>query len=237
MSRRPTTALTAALSALVLALATLVLGSAPAHAHTVTSEPPGDVRVVNLQPTSFTVDWDEPDGADYYIVSVSPLWAGTRMSHGDPVTYTGLVWDTKYTITVTAFYNEFKDERSRAQADPITVRTPVPEDFTAPNAPTNLRIERDSHGNPAFLLFDPSTEGVGELWYDLHLDTSQVEGLESLSGIWDTTNTERFDLSFVPITANLWNEGDRVQLYITARDKKRNQSPPSEALELTCCPF
>lgn len=237
MSRRPTAPLSAVFSALVLALATLVLGSAPASAGEVTSEPPRNVRVVNLQPMSFTVDWDEPDGADYYHVSVSPLWAGTRMSHGEPVTYTGLVWDTEYTITVTAFYTEFKDERSRAQADPITVRTPVPEDFTPPNAPTNLRIERDTHGRPAFLLFDPSTEGVGELWYELHLDASQVEGLEWLSGVWDTTNTQRFDLSFVPINAQIWNEGDTVRLYITARDKKRNQSPPSEALELTCCPF
>lgn len=236
MSRRPARALSAVLSASALTLATLVLGAAPANAE-VASLPPGNVRVVDLQPMSFTVDWDEPEGADYYIVSVYPLYQGTRMSHGDPVTFTNLVWDTEYTITVTAFYQEFKDERSRAQADPITVRTPMPENFTGPNAPTNLRIERDSYGRPAFLLFDPSTEGFGELWYDLHLDASQVEGLEWLSGVWDSTNTQRFDLSFVPITAELWSEGDTVQLYITARDKKKNQSPPSEALVLTCCPF
>jgi len=236
MSRRPAARLSAFLSSLVHTAATLVLASAPASAGGVPSEPPRNVRVVDLQPTSFTVAWDEPLGADYYIVSVSPR-GGTRGSLGDPVTYTGLLWDTEYSITVTAFYTEFKDERSRAEADPITVRTPMPEDFKTPNAPTNLRIERDARGNPLFLLFDPSTEGFGELWYDLHLDASQVEGLEWLSGIWDSTSTQRFDLSFVPITAQLWNEGDTVQLSIIARDRKGNQSPPSEALELTCCPF
>jgi len=237
MSRRPAARLSAFLSTLVLALATLVLASAPASAGGVTSEPPRNVRVVDLQPTSFTVVWDQPPGADSYLVSVSPPRGGTRGSLGDPVTYTGLIWDTEYSITVTAFYQEFKDERSRAQSDPITVRTPMLEDFKTPNAPTNLRIERDERGNPLFLLFDPSTEGFGELWYDLHLDASQVEGLEWLSGVWDSTSGQRFDLSFVPITAQLWKEGDTVQLYITARDFKRNESPPSEALELTCCPF
>lgn len=241
MNRHPAATVTATVSGLVLALATLVLGAAPAAAGAArTSDPPTNLRVADLGPTSLAVAWDMPDGADYSIVRVSRTGYGlqqSELSHGESASFTGLLWDTEYSVTVTAYYTKFKDERFSAASDPLTVRTPAPDDFEVPNAATNLRIERDSSGNPEFLLFDASTEGFGDLWYDLHLNTSEVPGMEDLSGVWASTNEQRFDLSFVPITAEIWQPGDTVRVFITATDGKGNVSAPSEALELTCCPF
>jgi hypothetical protein len=237
MSRPLASRVAAAATSLVVASTLVILDAGPVAAATGDApEPPDNLRVEVLEPEHITLTWDPVAGATEYKVAVIPLEPAkgyARTETGDPVVaLDGLVWDVPYKVTVrafvpTAYPNSYTDIAT------ITATTPLPEGYTLPGAPTNLRVERDPRGELALVRWDAG-ESTGPLRYQIHLESADVP---ELTGQWGLTTGLSFDANALPITGGLLAPGQSVSMWVTATDQIYQQSPPSEAITFTCCPL
>jgi hypothetical protein len=191
-------------------------------------DPPANLRVVDLQPEQFTVAWDPVPGAAEYVVQLSG-----RDPRGNGIGLTATfdaVWESTYQVSVRARVQH----TYTAWSEPLTVTTPMPADFELPSAPLNLRVERD-RGEITLIRWDRPAHGYSALAYYLYFETPKEP--EDLSGLWAITGELTADPSVNPIGAHIYEPGQSMSLWVVARDRKGNTSPPSAPLVLTCCPF
>jgi hypothetical protein len=226
-----------AAAAALLLVGAAVAQAGPASAQPAVPGPPANLRVTNLQPEQFTVAWDPVPGAiEYQVRALGSAFAPWDTTQELTSTWFAL-WDTSYQVTVRAFvaidhepwtvYTEF--------SAPLTVTTPMPPDFELPSAPRNLRVERNNQGQITLIRWDPPVAGYGQLRYNLYFETPAEP--EDLSGIWPANGDGTADPSQNPLGAELYGPGQVITIRVTAVDRKNNESPPSEPLVLTCCPF
>lgn len=213
-------------ASLALTMASVALSTPPATAGTgAPPAPPANLRVTDLHPTGFTLAWDPVRGAIGYEV-----W-GYRVSRltttGLTATYDRLLFDTSYTVFVTATVPGYFGLTSK-----ITVTTPLPDGYQPPSAPTNLRIERNALGELERFRWDASTGGYGTLTYLFHVEIPPFLS----AGVWIRTTGLTADAIALPLCDGCeYIPNQTVIVWVTATDR-RYTSPPSERIELTCCP-
>lgn len=237
MNRRLRSKITAIATSLTVVSALVLLDTGPAVATTDgPPEPPANLRVEGLEPEEITLAWDPVAGAAEYKVAVVPLepFNGYARTDTDDLTVTldDLTWDVPYKVTVRAFvpdaYPNWYSETST-----VVATTPLPEGYFSPSAPSNVRIDRDSQGNPTLIRWD-AADGFGPLTYTVHLESPQQP---DLTGMFGRTSGLSFDSQITPLAGGLLQPGESVSIWVTATDQIRNQSAPSQRLTLTCCPL
>jgi Fibronectin type III domain len=197
--------------------------------------PPTNLRVEGLTPEEMTLTWDPVAGAAEYKVAVIPLEPAdgyARTDTDDPTVHLDdLTWDVPYKVTVRAFvpaaYPNWYSETST-----IVAKTPLPEGYFAPSAPTDLRITRDSQGRLDQIRWD-AADGFGPLTYFLHMESADQP---DLTGMFGHTTGLSFDLDMTPLVGGWLQSGESVSIWITAVDQIRNQAA-SQRITLTCCPL
>lgn len=237
MNRRLLSKVAAAATSLTVASTLVILDAGPVAAATGDApEPPDNLQVEDLEPEHMTLTWDPVDGATEYKVAVIPLEAAKGYSRTETddevVALDGLTWDVPYKVTVRAFVpsaypNWYTDVAT------ITATTPLPEGYTLPDAPTDLRVERDSRGELSLIRWD-AIESFGPVSYQIHLASPDVR---DLNGVFGRTAGLSFDPNSLPLVGGWLAPGQSVSLWVTAIDELHQQSPPSEAITFTCCPL
>jgi hypothetical protein len=200
-------------------------------------DPPANLRVEGLAPDRFTVAWDPVTGAAEYKVTVIPLEPPGEYrrtgTEDTAITLQNLAPDVPYKVTVRAFVPSAYPS-SYSESSTILVTTPLPEGYVPPSAPADLRLERDASGAITLVRWDAPTQHFGPLSYRIHLESTD---LAELTGIWGHTSGLSFDAGLLPITGGILGPGQSVTMWVTATDQVYNQSPPSQAVVLTCCPL
>jgi hypothetical protein len=236
MNRHTLSKVAATATSLTVGTILVIVDAGPAAAASGAPEPPENLQVEVLEPERITLTWDPVAGATEYKVAVIPLEPASGYARTETddlaVELDNLTSDVPYKVTVRAFVpsaypNWYTDVAT------ITATTPVPDGYTLPGAPANLRVDRDSRGEIALIRWDAG-EGFGPQRYQIHLESSDVP---ELTGLWGNTTGLSFDPNALPITGGLLAPGQSVSLWVTATDKIHAQSPPSEALTFTCCPL
>lgn len=103
-----------------------------------------------------------------------------------------------------------------------------------PNAPTNLRIERDTEGFIQFFRWDTPTGSDEPLTYYLWMDSEpQFFGpgaVENTSGLF-------VEADLTPVCDGCQYAPEQtITVWVVAR-RGIQESPPSNRLTLACCPF
>ena len=212
----------------LLALGGVALGPSPAAADVAQPGPPTGLQAVDVQPESVTVEWETLDGAYEYIVGINGR--ASAVTRNVTWTFTNLVWDQEYEVTVrawvpSAYPNDYTD-----WSDPIRVVTPIPDGFQVPSAPTDLRPERDAQGEVATIRWDASAEGYGRLTYRLHAQGVGVVATASGSDL----SADVFQMAFIECVVL---PGETYTFWVTATDRAGNVSPPSDELTVTLPPW
>jgi hypothetical protein len=237
MNRRRLPSKVAAIAAtLTVASTLLLLEAGPAAAGGGAPQPPANLRVTDLEPELITLAWAPVTGAVDYRVQVIPLEAAAGYARfrttNLTMTLDDLTWDIPYQVTVRA-YVPSAYPHSYTEASTIAVTTPLPDGYVPPGAPTGLRVERDAQGAIAQVRWD-AADGFGPLTYRVHLESEEVA---ELTGVFGHTTGLSFAADILPISGGWLAPGQSVAMWITAVDQIYHQSPPSEALTLTCCPL
>src|SRR5690606_7454721 len=229
MRRRTTMRISAVAGGLALALLAVVLGTHPA---TAVPSGPANLHATDLRTDGFTVAWDPVSRATSYSVVLFPLEAfGSYQkvtTKKTAETFDGLMFGVTYQVSVSA-----RIGFQSTAASTITVTTLWPDDYEPLSAPANLRVERDATGRIQTFRWDPSTGGSGRITYEVHVD---IPGFLNQS-VWVRTPDLTISGDQLPICDGCEYDPSQVTIvWVTAKDV-RTISPPSNRLELTCCPF
>lgn len=239
MSIRAKSTLARLVACAVLAGAVLFTAGPAVASSTATPAPPTNLRVTDLQALQFTVAWDPvPNAIEYQVRSqfAYPPWVTTPSTSA---TFNAL-WDTTYemSVRVAVALDRSPWIAYSAFSAPLRLTTLIPPDFELPSAPRSLRVERDSRGEITLIRWDPSAEGFGTLQYRLYIDSPPVPGFVTGGPVvWDTTTGLTSDPGQNLVGAGVHAPGQSITLWVTAIDAKRNESPRSNLVVLTCCPF
>jgi chitodextrinase len=131
---------------------------------------PTGVRVTGTTPSSVSVAWDAASdnvGVRAYAVYANGVRAVTTTALSTAVT--GLTPDTEYTITVVTLDRAYNTSPPSA---PVTARTRTGEG-SPPTTPTNPRVT-DVRPPCVTLAWDPSTDNVGVVAYDVTRDGAPI---------------------------------------------------------------
>lgn len=229
MRRRMTVRVAAVAWGLALALLAVVLSTQPA---TAVPSGPDNLHVTDLRTDGFTVTWDPVARATSYSVVLFPLepFGSYRKitTQETTETFDNLMFGVPYRVSVSARIGF----QSTAQST-ITATTLWPDGYEPPSAPANLRVERDATGRIETFRWDPSTGGSGRITYEVHVD---IPGFLDES-VWVRTTGLTVAGDQLPICDGCEYDPSQVTIvWVTAKDV-RMTSPPSNRLELTCCPF
>jgi hypothetical protein len=216
---------------LTLAFATVIAGPLPAVADG--TGPPDNIRV-EVHEDSFTVEWDPVAGAFGYDVrhGVTVRRGGVEPSATIPAR-----WDTPIEVSVRtrlAPIHRGPDDVSEF-SEPITVIVQLPDGYTTPSAPANLRPVTDSTGEVAFIDWDPPETSFGRLTYRLH--SSWVNYGDGV--VW-TTTTGRWQPAsvwFMAFVECIIDPATTYTFYVTATDQTGATSPPSDPITVTTPPW
>jgi hypothetical protein len=237
MNRRMPLRVAAVATGLTVASTLVALDAGPAAAAAGAPAPPANLQIRDLEPDQMTVTWSPVAGAAEYKVSVIPLEPASgyaRTDTDDPaVTLDNLGADTPYKVTVRAFVpSAYPNSYSETSA--IVAKTPLPEGYVSPGAPTNLRVVRDSVGSLTLLRWDAPSQHFGPLAYHIHLESADAG---DLNGIFGDTSALSFETDYLPLETGFLGSGQSVAIWLTATDLLNNQSPASQRIVLTCCPL
>ncbi|MBM7770186.1 chitodextrinase [Actinokineospora baliensis] len=182
---------------------------------------PGNLRSTGTTPTSITLTWDP--ATDNVGVTGYQVFEGNTpiaTTTDTTTTITGLTPDTEHTYTVKA-----KDAAGNASpaSTPLTARTQSTPDTTAPSAPNNLRSTGTTDTSVS-LAWDPATDNVGVVGYDLYrgatLATSVVGTSVTVSGLAADT-----EYSFTVKAKDAAGNVSAASAAVTARTKPTTGPP------------
>lgn len=213
-----------------LTMAMIVFGAGSAVA-TNRPDPPTNLRVTDLHAEGMSVAWDPVDRGSEYIVRINAaVCCSTRrvVTTELHATFANLMWDMTYQVFVSA-----KVGFTYTDSSTITVTTPPIEGYEPPSAPASFRVTRDAQGAVDLFVWDASTGGHGTITYDLYLESPGF----LTKGVWGRTTGLTIDAQTTPACNGCeYDPSQVIYAWVIAKDR-RNESPPSNRVILTCCPF
>jgi hypothetical protein len=232
MKPRAISMIASALLGLVVSATAVIVPTGAAGAAYSLPPTPTDLRVTDLRIDSITVAWNPVAGASGYSVSPFGVDIGGSLPRSTTTattfTLSNLVWDARYRISVRAFNAGLL----YGDAVTITVTTPTPDGYQRPTAPTNLRVERDAQGRAERFRWDASTGGFGTLQYVFYIESPGF--LPTFTVLTGGLTVPAVDVAVCDGCE--FDPSQTFNAWVVAKDR-RYQSPDSNRVTLTCCPF